>query len=159
MAKMFNHNQLVEAGAKWLKNIGCKVVFKELRTYSSETPDVIGWRDGRSILIECKTSRIDLLKDKKKWFREYHEDGMGDWRVYLCEPGIIEPKDIPELWSLVYVNKKGFKRVCNLPKNNTGWWKRPFKGNSVSEIRMLVSALRRIEAHGLLDKIYEKVES
>jgi len=159
MSKALDHGQLVEAGARWLHSIGCRVILKELRTYSSETPDVIGWRDGHSILVECKTSRADFLKDKQKWIRKNSEYGVGDWRVYLCEPEIIKPDDLPEGWSLVYVTGKRFKRVHNLPKNNIGWWNSPFKTYQMNEIIMLVSALRRIEAHGLLDKIYEKVES
>lgn len=72
-------------------------------TISGERPDAIGWRDGISILIECKASHADFLADRKKPFRAEtdNQQGMGDWRFYLCPPEIIKPEELPEGWGLL----------------------------------------------------------
>ncbi len=36
-------------------------------------------------------------------FRAEPEKGMGDWRFYLCEPGVITVDDLPAGWGLLYV--------------------------------------------------------
>ena len=87
----FTHSELVEIAYKWvLKNAHCGVAFKELVTTAMETPDVIGFGGHRySVLIECKASRADFLKDKKKPFRANPEIGMGKLRYYCCPKGLF----------------------------------------------------------------------
>ena len=91
------HKELVNRAFKWIRdrNMGCTVAMKELKTWNSETPDVIGfWSGGRSMLIECKASRNDFLADKNKHFRREAEMGMGDLRFFLCADEIfIQPNE------------------------------------------------------------------
>jgi len=143
MSKL-SHADLVCRAQRWLKSVGCRVVLTELVTSVSETPDAIGWRSGISILIECKTSKADFLKDKKKWFRR-KDYGMGNWRFYLCEPGIIKKEDINDTnWGLLHVNGKRIKKVYGIPQGNCLWAQNvPFKANLQNEVLMLVSALAR----------------
>ena len=128
--------------------------------YTGECPDVIGWRDGHSILIECKVSRSDYLADRKKKFRAKPEMGMGDARLFLAPPGVIRPDELPQGWGLL-VAEDGKVRVegpypeqyemgCWSSKPSTGakrkglkWWPYPFTGNKQCETVMLVSALAR----------------
>ena len=84
------HAELVDRAAAWLrgKRHGCLVVLTE-HTGGREIPDAIGWnRIGASTLVECKTSRGDLLRDSKKpWrrddLREFY--GVGRTRWYLLD--------------------------------------------------------------------------
>ena len=103
------HFEIVQRAEKFLKAMNCKIVirdpFKAL-TMSGEAPDAIGWKSGVSFLIEVKTSRSDFLADKKKRFRIKPEQGMGDWRFYMCPPEIIKPDDLPEGWGLLWIERK-----------------------------------------------------
>jgi hypothetical protein len=120
------HDELCKQGQRWLKKtIGARLAISEMvccNTYG-EIPDVIGWKGGYSILIECKTSRSDFKVDAKKIFRQFPEFGMGTFRLYLCPDGLIKPEELPEGWGLLYYSpeRKTLKRVeC-------------FKGNIVME--------------------------
>lgn len=63
------------------------MVLYEFATAADENPDVIGWAAGAgSILIECKLSRSDFLKDAEKTVRKNPRAGMGQRRFYLCQP-------------------------------------------------------------------------
>ena len=140
------HDVVVDRAAKWLKSIGCGAVLSELRTHtrSGEQPDAIGWRDGVSILVECKTSRSDFFRDAKKRFRIQPELGMGDWRFYMCPDGVLTPEDMPEGWGLLSIKSKRVLRAHGFPAN-TMWSHKPFEGEKTNEAIMLVSALRRYQ--------------
>ena len=128
------HSELVEIGYKWLmKSVKCSFAFKEMRTYTKETPDVIGWKNNSSVLIECKASRSDFLTDVHKSFRQ-------------CAPvGLLKHDDIPFKWGWLEANEKGGVVGRIAPKGNV-WadWPR-FEANLQAEAIMLQSALRRIQ--------------
>lgn len=139
------HKGLVNAAADWLKNSKhCTVVIKELKTWNTETPDVIGfWAGGRSIMIECKTSRNDFLADKQKMFRKYSEMGMGDERYFFAEKGIIEEVDLPQGWGLLKVIQNPIhetKRQVRMIKESN-----LHTANKNAELTMIISVLRRLE--------------
>lgn len=149
------HDQLVLRAEKWLKSQNCKVVIRDpFRSWNREQPDAIGWRSEISILIEVKVSRADFLADAKKAFRADPEKGMGDWRFYLCPPGIIQPEDLPDGWGLLWAYEKTIKKIHGVPPN-CDWYRYPQRGNKSAETTMLVSALRRLELRGHLPEIYE----
>lgn len=154
------HSELVIRAEKWLKSQGCGVVFRDdfrAVTHSGEQPDGIGWRDGLSILIECKASRSDFLSDKKKRFRADPTLGMGDWRFFMCPPDVIKPEDLPDGWGLLYATHKQIKKIHGIPSNCNWWSKKPFDGNKRYETQMMYSALRRMVVRGHFDSIYEKL--
>lgn len=151
------HKELIEIGYKWCLN-KCAFAFKDLVTLNGwgEVPDVIGFNSSGTFLLEAKTTRADFLKDKQKRFRQFPEYGMGDWRFYICKKGLIEIKDLPEIWGLIEVNDKGKARTKYNPfgKGNIySHWKRNKKHES-SERDMMFSALRRIQEKNLMDYIY-----
>jgi hypothetical protein len=79
--------------------------------------------------------RSDFLADKRKFFRHYAESGLGDFRYYLCPPGIISVDDLPEHWGLLWLmgeRIKILKEAEILPKAVN------------KEISILVSLIRRI---------------
>lgn len=157
----YTHDELVLRAERWLKQIGCGVVFRELvtSTYSGEQPDAIGWRSTVSVLIECKANRADFLADKKKPFRRRPEDGMGDWRIYMCPPEVIQPEDLPNGWGLLWVCGRTVKRVHGIPKGNVRWLAPPLQGNKTNEAIMMYSALRRLTLRGHIESIYERLNS
>lgn len=111
------HDELCERALRWLSGTKrCNPVYSRCAS-CSEIPDAIGWSSAGSIVIECKTSVSDFYADKKKrkayihpdfrfrtfdrvWpeqkdnFREVELPLMGDYRFYLCEPGILTPEMI-----------------------------------------------------------------
>jgi len=144
------HQDLVRLAEGWLrKSCGCGVVLRDpfrARVETGEQPDAIGWRGEVSILVECKTSRADFLADRKKPFRIRPELGMGDWRLYLCPPQIIQIDDLPAGHGLLWAEGRVLRQVQGVPMGNTRWVSdRPFLGNKAAEVVMLVSALRRFQ--------------
>jgi hypothetical protein len=138
----FTHSQLVDRGARWLKNTyGCRVVLTENAACSGEIPDVIGWKSsGRSVLIECKTSRADFIADASKSFRVNPDTALGAERYFMVPAGLVKPLEIPVDWGLVAVKGNGCSVVvpCRPRKDM-----RSDRARS-NETRMLISALERI---------------
>lgn len=104
-----NHDQLVEAGAKYLRNYHvaqgrrlpahCIVI---TGIGSGEIPDVIGFYGcGGTTLIEVKISRADFRADAKKYFRRTPDKGMGNNRYYLTPKGLLKPDKMPDKWGLM----------------------------------------------------------
>ncbi len=152
-----NHKTLVIKAERWLLNTArCGVVFRELIACSGsgESPDAIGFRDGghTSILIECKSSRADFLKDGKKFFRKH--GGMGNYRYYLCEPGLIKPDELPEKWGLLYAYPKAVKTIVGR-KSHTSHDERYWNESSKYEKNLMYSVLRRLFLRGHLESVYE----
>jgi len=148
------HDELVIRAERWLlKSVGCSFCLTELTTSIGEIPDAIGWKFGKSILVECKASRSDFLSDKKKHFRRIPKNGIGKYRFYMCPPGIIKPEELPDKWGLLYCHDKKIQKVV-APKGNC-WHKFPsFEFHFDREITFLCSALRRVHLRGDLEKIY-----
>ena len=155
------HDYLVEKARKYLfNNLKCSVVLTELNTRNiREIPDAIGWCNSNSTLIECKTSKQDLQKDKKKIFRgktdlvtgeEYGSTlGVGNFRYYLTEKDLLINQNLPKKWGLLelYNNK-----IIEIKKATY------IESNKNNEIELLISTLRRMkikEDIGLNIRIYK----
>lgn len=124
----WTHAELVERAGRWLSNSArtgepdplgflnlnrCEVVLLEPHA-GRENPDAIGWFScgHRSILIECKASRIDFLADKKKYHRHFEKNGLGRYRFYMSPPGIITTEDLQDSgWGLLEVHGRTVKIV------------------------------------------------
>ncbi|TNC80293.1 MAG: hypothetical protein C9356_15120 [Oleiphilus sp.] len=152
--KPSEHTLLCHRAEQFLKKQHCAVVIREpFKAATREQPDAIGWRDGVSILIECKATRSDFLADKYKPFRNDSGEGMGDWRFYLCPKGVIDKSELPPGWGLLYATAKTIQKIHGFPPN-TLWHHKPFQGNKTAENIMLTSALRRLSIRGYLPEIY-----
>lgn len=136
----WTHKKLVRRVAAWMKynaNYHRTIVVSELEAGSNtETPDVIGWRGGQSVLVECKTSRSDFHADKDKCFRREEERGMGDERFFAAPKGVLSPDDMPDGWGLLELDERCV-RVSKKPI--------PKSANKYAEVTMLVSVIRRLE--------------
>jgi hypothetical protein len=151
------HKDLVEIGYKWALN-RCGFAFKELVVISGfgEIPDVIGFNHSGTFVLEAKTSRADFQRDKTKTIRKMPEYGMGDWRFYICEKGMIKIDELPDMWGLIEVNEKGKATTTHNPfgKGNIySRWKRNQK-HKESEQCVMYSALRRLQEKKLLEYVY-----
>lgn len=149
-APPFSHKTLCRIAAKWLRTKcpkRCPVVLSELVAQGSiETPDAIGFTSDYSILIECKTSRSDFLADKNKFFRIFPEQGVGDFRFYLCPEGIIKSEEVPDKWGLIWVDENAkCRQVKKIITSNvlSIQANRFLEKNGRSERALLYSALRR----------------
>lgn len=114
------HADLVARGARWLQGNRhrCTIVLAEMRTNrTSEQPDVIGWYGNVwSILLECKASRADFMRDHHKPHRRVGR-GMGQERWYFARAGVIRPLDVPDGWGLAEVD--GRRVVITIPAPGT----------------------------------------
>jgi hypothetical protein len=131
------HSTLVAMGVRWLSR-KCSVVLYEFATAADENPDVIGWASGAgSVLMECKLSRSDFLRDATKPVRRNPRAGMGQRRYYLCPPEVIQVKDLPPKWGLLWV-ANGQVTVQREARGHA-------ERNLVAEVRFLSSMLRRAQ--------------
>jgi len=108
------HGDLVARAVKWLKNTErCQIVGAEIGNGGIEIPDAMGWKTwGGSWLIECKTSRADFFRDKRKPGRQ---GGMslGHNRYYMTPPKLVVPGELPKGWGLLEVHPKIVRRVVS----------------------------------------------
>lgn len=137
---VLTHDDLTHIAYRWLKNKSYGLVLCEFVTATSEIPDAIGFKYHYSCVIECKVSRADFLRDKKKHFRHY--GGMGNYRYYMAPVGLIKPEELPENWGLIEVTEKGRSRIVKDAVHSN----RDFR----TEHSLLYSICRRIEIRGLL---------
>jgi len=157
MATKPTHATLVKKAASLLKyKLGCRIVLTEhyANTRYGETPDAVGWRTTQCMLVECKASRSDYLRDKKKPFRDPLRPravGMGAWRFYLTPPNIITLAELPKGWGLYELHGRSVKFIGMAPNHNRYDIRMyeahrgapPFKSCVTSEKAMLLSALAK----------------
>lgn len=107
--KQITHTECVKLAARYISK-RYSVVLPEFFSHNAELPDVIGFAARQSVVVECKVSRGDFLRDKKKSFRINPDQGMGDYRYYCCPKGMISPDELPNGWGLLYIYPSGFVR-------------------------------------------------
>jgi len=152
------HSELCLIAERFLRNNGFKVAFHDrfvAAVSTGEQPDAIGFRSLASCLIEVKCSRADFLADKKKSFRRMPNQGMGDWRFFMAEPGFIEASDLPPGWGLLHVKGGRVHKVHGWPGNTVWYSRKPFQANKQAECDYMYSALRRMQIRGHLQEVYD----
>lgn len=134
------HRNLCIKGTKYLRSKGIHPYHRaqyavcELER-AGECPDAFGWGGSSTQLIEAKISRSDFLSDKKKNWRKIPSYGIGRYRSYLCPVDLINPKELPEYWGLLYIDCSGnIEEVVEPISQNC---------NHVEEINLITSILRR----------------
>lgn len=145
------HHELCARARKWLyENRKCKFAISEIESGYRERPDAIGFWDRTSMLIECKTTRSDFKADASKPFRQCPEKGLGDYRYYMCPKGLIDPREVPELWGLLWVTPLQVRTKKEAPLI-----KRPLENKFVGEMKILTSMVSR--ARWNFGRDFEKV--
>jgi len=137
------HRQLIEAGRLWLISAkSCNPVFIE-RTSSNihEVPDVIGWTAQDCIVIECKISRADFIRDLQKPHRR--KDGLGNLRYYLLPNGLAEKIKPENGWGLLV-----FRDSCSIAEQVRFCNSDNFSRNYKAEVLFLRSRIFEIQRFG-----------
>lgn len=86
------------------------IVLMEMRGSSMQEPDVLGLCAGPSHMVECKVSRSDFTRDKRRGFRN-GDNAVGNLRSYGCPAGLIEPEELPGEMGLLYIRDDGIEQV------------------------------------------------
>lgn len=102
---MLSHKQLCFLAARFVEQhlYHCKAYPWRILIepgFRSELPDVFAFTRYNSVLFECKASRADFLRDKKKPFRENPQLGVGETRYYLVNEGVAAESEMPDGWYL-----------------------------------------------------------
>ena len=141
-----NHDELMQRAEKWLrKSKRCSVILREFVCYAVERPDLIAWKYGASILIECKTSRADFYREIKKPSRR-NGIGMGRDRYYFVPANLINESEMPENWGLIFCYENYIKVIKEaIPF--------PQEIYTVAEYPLLLSIARRVEYRGWMENI------
>jgi hypothetical protein len=149
------HDLLSSLGVKWLKRQGFPIVATEINAAGSrEQADVVGFRSTCSAIIEVKVSRADFLADKNKPERRNDGTGLGVYRFYLCQTGLIQSGELPPKWGLLYADGGKVAEVVK-PKGNIwpgvdcvvgGWSEFQHAPNLKTERSVLFSITRRLAA-------------
>jgi hypothetical protein len=104
------HDELVRRAVRWLRAKGCKVIAWKRNTNCVEQPDALGFRrSGWSLLVECKVTRSDFIRDIYKSSRMM--GGVGYNRFYLTPAGLVEPHEVPAGWGLLEVRGRSVVTV------------------------------------------------
>lgn len=130
-----NHKDLVDRAVRWLRSRhSCSVVFAEMTTAVSETPDVIGWYRFTSHVVEVKVSRSDFHRDRDK-IHVRAGMSMGQFRWYLTPPGLLKVEDLPPKYGLAEVRGSRIRVVRDAE---------PREDRALNqEVQLLVSAVQR----------------
>ena len=144
------HALLIAIGIDFVKKrFRYPLVFSEIMSavYTGEIPDIIAFGAfNKSIVLECKISRSDFLRDRKKPFRVEPSLGVGKYRFYIVPKGLIRENDLPNNWGLIEVDSNGYTEVTIHPycKSTTGnIWSNGFQQNLEAERAILYSILRK----------------
>jgi hypothetical protein len=133
------HAELVALAARWLHGTRkCCLVATERTAFKVfEYPDAIGWMpDGKSILVECKTSLSDFYADQRKASRRGLMDAMGRERWYLTEDGLLASRTLPDGWGWAVVRKgRIFRVTSSVPQESDAWLR--------AEMPLIVAIARR----------------
>jgi hypothetical protein len=89
------------------------------------------------VFIECKLTRSDFLRDAEKTVRKNPRAGMGQRRYYLCPPDLIQVKDLPPKWGLLWATRG----QIIVKREARGYAER----NLPAEVQFLSSMLRRAQ--------------
>ena len=104
LAKL-THERMVRLLRNWLVVTQKRpVVATELASGGFEIPDALAFDSrGWTWLYECKASRSDFLKDRKKPHRQDPRHGVGQERWYVAPFGLLDPSEIPDPWGLLEI--------------------------------------------------------
>lgn len=139
-----NHKDLVKIASRWMAGRHQIVITEKSAIY--EMPDVVGFSYQWTTMIECKSSRSDFLRDKRKLTRFDESYSVGNYRLYCCPKGLINEDEIPEKWSLLEVYPSGFAKMkTNIFKyagdQKTIWWHDLTEQGHKAEKRLLYNQI------------------
>lgn len=145
-SKEITHAELVSVAHTWLETQGCSLILLEPDAFTQEKPDAIGWqKSGFSLVVECKVSKADFIKDKDKPFRKDLTRSLGSAKYFLTPKGLIGKNDIPKFWGLIEIDPSGKLKVIKFPEPVNPGTKTKI---AVNELKFLVSFLSNYNNQG-----------
>ncbi len=154
------HADLVRRAARWLRTtMGCGVVLTE-HAAGREFPDAIGWRRSSSIVVECKVSRSDFIRDRHKPSRAHYGARPGLRCYYLTPPGLLmgrmadgvtpQPfRPLPEGWGLLHAEPREIRVVYPAAPQLESWRDDRSADQLRGELTRLYYEVRRYQVQGL----------
>ena len=105
---MMQHRSLCLIGERFLRReLRVPVTAIEVKSTLREVPDVFGASSLSTFILEAKASRSDFIVDIDKPFRKNMENGVGDYRYYICPESLIDVSELPDKWGLIWVDELG----------------------------------------------------
>lgn len=149
----FTHMDMVEYMAYFLKtsyNTAFKyqLVLKEFVTYGLSNPDVIGFSNTISIMVECKRSYLDFKRDKKK-YSHLCDRTLGNRKYYFFNTKKLALKcleEVPEKWGVFYIDEIG--ELIHAKEAD-------YCDTEPDEKVILLSVIRRLMTGGQIEKYLE----
>lgn len=143
------HKDLVILAGRWLgRSKGCNPVFTEKgSSHLAEFPDAIGWTAHECFVVECKTSKADLLANNKKCLT------LGSGRYFLFEEDVFQECKglIPEDYGIL-IAYKTLRTVPSLEYYSVsqlrGAGSKQFERDLIGEIHYLRSRVLAIQNYG-----------
>jgi hypothetical protein len=144
------HEKQNVLAARWARRQGFSVVATNVWAAGSrERVDVVGFRQGASLLIESKVSRADFAADARK--PERQNGGIGLYRFYITPVGTVAVEDVPPGWGLLHSHGSKVIEVKRPPGNSwpgvggadSHWEKFQHHPDCDAEFAMLFSIARR----------------
>lgn len=159
------HEYLVSRASTWLWSQGHSLVFSEMAS-CAEVPDAIGFIRNQTVVVECKISRQDFHRDRKKYLYLVNERGhsislktpakyresfancpislkpnMGSQRYYLSIPEAITEEMVKKHHpdhGLLHIHGKKIMKVIEAPTRSLQ------KRDLLSEAVFLQFAMRHL---------------
>lgn len=153
---IWTHAELVARAVRWLKvTQRCGIVWREHYMFN-EVPDALGYRRAYSLVVECKVSRSDFLRDLKKPSRRSYAErpALKCWYMVpeaftTADAIVLEQADLPDGWGLLVVDGRGQVREAIAPRAAKTWNDDRTPDQLRREIERLYCDIRRYHAQGL----------
>ena len=154
---MVKHKHLCRIASGLLRKAGYSVILEEFVSISSESPDILAFKNGTSVLIEAKNSRSDFKADAKKNTRRKEDLGMGNYRYYIAPKGLLKKHEIPDGWGFIEVNNEvsefiiGKDLTWHHPEGDVHWK----KSNQGEELLVTLSCIRKMPKERIKNRNYK----
>lgn len=105
-----SHSDLIDRGLEFVKANydDYAQCYRDLDPQYGERPDgLVLLASGIVHIVEAKTALADFRADKKKRSRSEPARGVGDFRWYVAEAGVIPRDELPHGWGLILADEDG----------------------------------------------------
>ncbi len=135
--------------ARWLRANGCTAVAERGLPAGDGYVDLMGWRDGRSVLLRCFSESRALAS----CFTVASSPNVGNWRFCLTPPELVEAEQLPPGWGLLWAHPRRIESVAGVPASAALWQQGPFVADKDAELELFTAALGR---DGLLAQLMRR---
>lgn len=130
MSEGIIHKNLKDLALKWLKTKVIDIVCPEVDFYNIKcVADVVGinYKRKEVRIIEIKSSKKDLIRDKKLFNEETSYFYHSHYVYIMCPKEVIKIEDIPKGYGLIWVDENEKIKVIKKPIKNKSRLKTMFE--------------------------------